>query len=92
MFGSWSWIISVFVALSTFGGVNGMILVASRLFWAGAQEQQLPRFFSFIHYKRETPIPTILFSVSSRRPLKMNSKYIHNHYIFVLIYFKFYFG
>ncbi|CAG0923218.1 unnamed protein product [Notodromas monacha] len=62
MFGSWSWIISVFVALSTFGGVNGMILVASRLFWAGAQENQLPQFFSYIHHQRETPIPTILFS------------------------------
>lgn len=64
IFGKISWIIPVFVALSTFGGVNGIIFTSARLFATGAQEGHLPTFFSLFHVKQQTPIPSLIFSVS----------------------------
>lgn len=65
MFGPfWSWLIPVFVALSCFGGVNGVIFTSARLFATGAAEGHLPTFFSLVHHKQQTPIPSLLFSVS----------------------------
>jgi solute carrier family 7 (L-type amino acid transporter), member 5 len=64
IFGPLAWTVPVFVALSTFGGVNGILFTSGRLFLAGAKEQQLPAVFSFIHVKRATPVPSLLFTVS----------------------------
>lgn len=63
MFGNFSWSVPLFVALSTFGGVNGILFTSARLFFIGAQEGQLPEVFSFIHLKRLTPVPALLFTV-----------------------------
>ncbi|XP_035706939.1 large neutral amino acids transporter small subunit 1 isoform X2 [Folsomia candida] len=55
------WIIPIFVAMSTFGGVNGTLFTSARLFFAGADDGQIPQIFSCIHPKYFTPIPALLF-------------------------------
>lgn len=56
--------IPVFVALSTFGGVNGVLFTSARLFATGAQEGHMPAFFSLFHIEKQTPIPALMFTVS----------------------------
>lgn len=50
----------VFVALSTFGAVNGILLTSSRLFYAGACEGQMPEILTMIQIQRLTPAPAVL--------------------------------
>lgn len=64
MFGSLQWIVAVFVALSTFGGVNGTLFTSARLYLIGSQEGHLPDILSLIHIKKTTPIPSLMFTVS----------------------------
>ena len=48
LYGPCAFLIPVFVAMSTFGGVNGILLTPSRLFYAGACEGQMPEILSII--------------------------------------------
>lgn len=52
--------IPVFVALSTFGAVNGILLTSSRLFYAGACQGQMPEILTMIQIQRFTPTPAVL--------------------------------
>lgn len=54
--------ILIFEFLSS-GGVNGVVFTSARLFATGAQDGHLPSFFSLVHYKQQTPIPSLIFSV-----------------------------
>ena len=60
LFGPIAWVMSLFVACSTFGGVNGTLLTASRLFMCGAREGQMPGILTTIHTERSTPVPSVI--------------------------------
>merc|ERR1719481_2224055 len=60
MYGSFAFMIPVFVAMSTFGGLNGILLTSSRLFYAGAVEGQMPEVLSMIQVDKMTPAPAVL--------------------------------
>jgi len=64
VFGPLAFMVPIFVALSTFGGVNGVLFTSARLFATGAQEGHLPKFFQLFHVKQQTPIPALIFTVS----------------------------
>ncbi|KAB0795308.1 hypothetical protein PPYR_12147 [Photinus pyralis] len=60
LFGPFALSIPIFVALSTFGAVNGILLTSSRLFYAGACHGQMPEILTMIQAKRLTPTPAVL--------------------------------
>lgn len=60
VFGPFALSIPVFVALSTFGAVNGILLTSSRLFYAGACNGQMPEILTMIQAQRMTPAPSVL--------------------------------
>merc|ERR1719468_441751 len=60
LYGKFAFMIPIFVAMSTFGGVNGILLTSSRLFYAGACEGQMPEILSMIQVKKMTPAPAVL--------------------------------
>jgi len=51
----------VFVSLSTFGGVNGILFTTSRLFYVGGREGHMPQILSMVSIQRLTPMPACLF-------------------------------
>ncbi|KAK6186267.1 hypothetical protein SNE40_008337 [Patella caerulea] len=59
--GVMSWIMPIFVAMSTFGNLNGCIFTQARLFFVGARYGHLPGFLATINPKLLTPVPAIMF-------------------------------
>lgn len=60
MFGPMAWVIPMFVAISTFGGINGVIFTSARLFAIGAEENHMPSIFALVHLRKKTLIPSLL--------------------------------
>ncbi|XP_050304572.1 large neutral amino acids transporter small subunit 1 [Anthonomus grandis grandis] len=60
LFGPFALCIPFFVAMSTFGAVNGVLLTSSRLFYAGACSGQMPEILTMIQAQRLTPAPSVL--------------------------------
>lgn len=59
---SFMWVIMpIFVSLSTFGGVNGILFTSSRLFYVGGRNGHMPQILSMVQIKRLTPMPACLF-------------------------------
>lgn len=61
LYGKAAFLIPIFVALSTFGTVNGILFTSARLFYAGALEGQMPEILTMIQVQRMTPAPAVLF-------------------------------
>lgn len=81
------WIVPIFVAMSTFGGVNGILFTSARLFYTGSQEGHLPRVFSYIHITRHTPVFSLLFTCfMSLLMLPTNSVYTLINYMSVALW------
>lgn len=62
MYGSFSFIMPVFVACSTIGSANGVIFTSSRLFFVGAREGHMPKILTMISKNTRTPIPAVVFT------------------------------
>ncbi|XP_038071283.1 cystine/glutamate transporter-like [Patiria miniata] len=54
----------IFVALSTFGSINGNIIVCSRMLFVGARERHFPSILSMIHIKFLSPLPSIVVIIA----------------------------
>lgn len=57
-----SWLIPLFVAFSTFGAANGSCFTGGRLCYVAAREGHLVDVLSYVHAKRLTPCPALLFN------------------------------
>ncbi|XP_066982985.1 Y+L amino acid transporter 2-like [Macrobrachium rosenbergii] len=55
-----AWVISIFVACSTYGNLNGGLMTQSRVVYAGAREGHLPRFLTLIHVHNKTPVVSLV--------------------------------
>jgi len=61
LIGPYAWIISIFVALSTFGFVNGILFSTSRIIFGAARNNHMPSMLAFINIKFLTPMVSVIF-------------------------------
>ncbi|KAK7481704.1 hypothetical protein BaRGS_00027077 [Batillaria attramentaria] len=64
MLGPMSWLMPVFVIVSTFGAANGVLFVSGRLSYAAGREGHFPKVLGYLNMKKLTPVPAILFTLS----------------------------
>ncbi|XP_063171006.1 b(0,+)-type amino acid transporter 1-like [Candoia aspera] len=60
--GNWVWLMSLAVALSCFGSVNGTFFCGSRVCYIAAREGHMPDFLSMVHVRYFTPFPALIFT------------------------------
>jgi len=60
--GSGAWVMSILVAMSTFGALNSSLFASSRMFYAAAREHQLPGYFAMISPEYLTPVPSLILT------------------------------
>ncbi|CAB3384908.1 Hypothetical predicted protein [Cloeon dipterum] len=59
--GVMAWLIPLSVAISTFGSANGTLFAAGRLCFAASREGHLMNILSYVHIRRLTPAPGLIF-------------------------------
>ncbi|PIC16424.1 hypothetical protein B9Z55_023032 [Caenorhabditis nigoni] len=61
-YGWFAFCMPIFVACSTIGSANGVILTSSRLFYCGAREGQMPNVLTMVNKQTKTPIPAVILT------------------------------
>lgn len=59
--GYFAWIMPLSVTISTFGSANGTLFAAGRLCFAASREGHLLDILSYVHVRRLTPAPGLIF-------------------------------
>ncbi|XP_071598117.1 b(0,+)-type amino acid transporter 1-like [Heliangelus exortis] len=62
--GNWTWLITLSVALSTFGSSNGSFFSGGRVAYIAAREGHMPDILSMAHVRGLTPSPGLLFTAA----------------------------
>eukprot|EP00057_Strongylocentrotus_purpuratus_P014454 XP_011668928.1 PREDICTED: cystine/glutamate transporter-like [Strongylocentrotus purpuratus] len=57
VFGNWSWILSVIVAISIAGNLNGGAITFARTLLVASREGHIPQVISMVHIDQKTPLP-----------------------------------
>ncbi|XP_063951153.1 cystine/glutamate transporter-like [Lytechinus pictus] len=63
LFPVFAWIMSIFVALSCTGTVNGALFGSSRILYVAGREGLMPKLMSMIHVRKKTPLPAAIFTL-----------------------------
>ncbi|KAI8429758.1 hypothetical protein MSG28_000305 [Choristoneura fumiferana] len=61
LLGPMAWLMPLAVTISTFGSANGTLFVAGRLCFAASREGHLLDILSYVHVRRFTPAPGLIF-------------------------------
>lgn len=64
LLGVMAWLMPLSVTISTFGSANGTLFAAGRLCFAASREGHLMDILSYVHIRRFTPTPGLMFHVS----------------------------
>uniref|UniRef100_A0A672U8J3 b(0,+)-type amino acid transporter 1 n=1 Tax=Strigops habroptila TaxID=2489341 RepID=A0A672U8J3_STRHB len=85
----WAWLMSLSVALSTFGSSNGTFFSGGRVCYIAAREGHMPDILSMAHVRCLTPSPALLFTsaVSLIMIISGNFTSIVNFFSFIAWFF-----
>jgi solute carrier family 7 (L-type amino acid transporter), member 9/15 len=76
--GAMAWLMPLSVTISTFGSANGTLFAAGRLCFAASREGHLLDILSYVHIRRLTPAPGLIFHVSVGRHLGHLWRFLYN--------------